>query len=300
MSLITAGRLGATLATLTVLLGCAADPSQAVTAADGVTPPKASSSQFRSLEKTFDARLGVYALDTGTGRSVSFQADQRFAYASTSKALQAGVLLRQRTDEQLAKVVHYDESDLLEYAPITSEHVDTGMSLRDLLDASLRYSDNTAANLLFEELGGPRRVDAALARIVGDHTTHMDRTEPDLNTAVPGDVRDTSTPRAMATDLRAFVLGKALNPGDQATLTDLMKRNTTGDDLIRAGVPDRWVVGDKTGSGSYGTRNDIAVVWPSHGAPIVIAVMSTRDTVDASYDNALIAQATKVVVDQLT
>ncbi|WP_246572345.1 class A beta-lactamase [Kineosporia corallincola] len=311
--IVSARRLAGAAATCTVLFGCAAGPSaqaEAVTATSATTATTApvdsttqplgasTSSSFRALEKTFDASLGVFAIDTGTGETVAFHADERFAYASTFKALQAGVLLQQLTDAQMDTVIHYDESDLLDYAPITETHVSEGMTLRELADASVRYSDNTAANLIFEELGGPAAVDGALERM-GDRTTHMDRTEPDLNEATPGDVRDTSTPRALATDLRKLVLGSALSNGDRAELTDLLKRNTTGDKLIRAGVPTDWAVGDKTGAGGYGTRNDIAVLWPPESAPIVLAVLSDRDEQDAAYDDALIAEATRVVIGQL-
>ncbi|GAB3271048.1 class A beta-lactamase [Kineosporia babensis] len=288
MKLVTAG-----LASVVLLLGCAASPTQAATV------PAVPDTQFRALEKSYDATLGIYAVDTGTGETVKYHADRRFAYASTIKALQAGVLFKQRTDRQLEKVVHYDESDLLAHAPITKEHVNTGMTLRALADASVRYSDNTAANLLFHELGGPKKVDQALERM-GDRTTQMNRIEPELNEATPGDRRDTSTPRALASDLRKLVLGDVLDHRDRAALTDLLKRNTTGDKLIRAGVPAGWEVGDKTGSGGYGTRNDIAVIWPPKSAPIVLAVLSNRDEEDASYDDQLIADAAEVVIGQLT
>jgi len=307
------GRLCGALAAVVLLIGCtaAAKNTAALTPpATGPAAPLAATSaastadavssdrRFSMLEEEFDATVGVYALDTGSGRSVTFRADRRFPYASTFKALQAGVLLKQRSDHDLDKVIRYQETDLEEYSPITKDHVDTGLSLRQLADASVRYSDNTAANLLFRELGGPRAVDAALARI-GDRTTHMDRIEPELNSAVPGDIRDTSTPRALGTDLRKFVLGKTLNDRDKAVLTDLLRRNTTGDRLIRAGVPTGWVVGDKTGAGSYATRNDIAVLWPPKAAPIVVAILSTRDVQDAPYDDALIARTAEVVVDAL-
>jgi beta-lactamase class A len=136
-------------------------------------------------------------------------------------------------------------------------------------------------------------------RKLGDRTTNLNRNEPTLNEATPGDVRDTSTPHALAKDLRAYLLGCALRPTQRAVLTDWMQRNTTGDKLIRAGVPTGWKVGDKTGSGGYGTRNDIAVVWPPDRAPIVLTIMSSRPTADATYDDALLAAATKVVVQQL-
>ncbi|MCE0536222.1 class A beta-lactamase [Kineosporia rhizophila] len=304
MKLSVPGRLGATVACAALLLGCAAQNASATQNASAALGPSVTqtpsspAAELRALEERYDATLGVYALDTGTGRTVRFRADRRFAYASTFKALQAGVLFQRRTDRQLERLVRYDESDLLEYAPITRQNLATGMTLRELADASVRYSDNTAANLLFKELGGPAEVDAALERI-GDRTTQMNRIEPDLNEATPGDRRDTSTPRALATDLRKFVLGDVLDDQDKAALTDLLKRNTTGDKVIRAGVPEGWVVGDKTGSGGYGTRNDIAVIWPPRSAPIVLAVLSTRGEPDASTDDQLIADATEVIVDQL-
>lgn len=130
--------------------------------------------------------------------------------------------------------------------------------------------------------------------------THVDRIEPELNTAVPGDVRDTSTPRALARDLHAYVLGRALPAEKRAILTDWLVRNTTGDETIRAGVPAGWTVGDKTGSGAaYGARNDIAVLWPPRRAPIVLSVLTSRPRPEDPSDNALLAAATRVAVSAL-
>ncbi len=262
-----------------------------------ITPAAAAQpASFGSLEKQYDARLGVFALDTGTGRTVDYRADERFAFASTSKVLLAATLLRQGHD--LDKLIRYTKEDLVTYSPITEKHVDTGMTLREICDAALRYSDNTAANLLFRELGGPAAVQSEVRKL-GDQTTNLNRNEPTLNEATPGDVRDTSTPHALAKDLRAYLLGCALRPNQREVLTDWMQRNTTGDKLIRAGVPTDWKVGDKTGSGGYGTRNDIAVIWPPDRAPIVLTIMSSRSTPDATYNDALLAAATKLVVQQL-
>jgi beta-lactamase class A len=255
-------------------------------------------SEFARLEEQFDARLGVYALDTGTGEFMEYRADERFAYCSTFKVLAFGAVLQQTPVEGLDRVITYTEEDLVNYAPITEQHVDTGMSLLDIGEAALSYSDNTAANLLLEELGGPPALDEALEEI-GDDVINVVRTEPGLSEAVPGDDRDTSTPRAMATSLEAFTLGDALPEDKRQIIIDMMIGNTTGDDLIRAGVPDNWEVGDKTGSGGYGTRNDIAVLWPPEGDPIVLAVMSSRDQAGAESDDALIAEAAEVVVQTL-
>jgi beta-lactamase class A len=259
-------------------------------------PPGRVDPAFSRLEARFHAHLGVYVLDTGTGRSVSFQAGRRFAYCSTFKALATGILLRQGAP--LNRVIHYRAADLVDYSPITSRHVATGMTLSAVMRAALEYSDNTAANLLLAQLGGPHRLQQDL-RGIGDRTTNSDRTEPSVNSAVPGDPRDTSTARALGTDLDRFVLGRLLSPGRRALLTSWLRRNTTGGPYIRAGVPAGWTVGDKTGNGDWGTRNDIAVAWPPHGAPVVISVLSSRGSATAASDDALIADATRAALADL-
>ncbi|GAA4528847.1 class A beta-lactamase [Amycolatopsis samaneae] len=257
---------------------------------------------FAQLERTFDARLGVYAVDTGTGREVGYHAEDRFAYASTHKVFSAGALLQKTPVEGLDRRVSYGQGDLVPNSPITKKNLGTAptatITLRAAMDASLRYSDNTADNLVFREIGGPAGMAAAL-RGVGDTVSHPDRIEPDLNEATPGDIRDTTTPRAFANSLRAFALGDALPADRRAVLTDTMRANTTGDALIRAGVPAGWQVADKTGGANYGTRNDIAVIWPPQRAPIVLVVLSDKKAKDAKYDDKLIAQATTAALGAL-
>ncbi|PRY02423.1 class A beta-lactamase [Allonocardiopsis opalescens] len=299
----------AALLALVPLAGCAGGGEPAASAPASAAPsasppaaqpidPAAFEPQFQQLESEYDALLGVYAVDTGTERTISYNADQRFAYASTFKALAVGAVLQQNTIEELEEVITYTSDDLVNHTPITEQHVDTGMTLRELCDAAIRYSDNTAANMLFEELGGPSGLDAALEGI-GDDVTHVDRIEPHLSDYEPGDIRDTSTPQAMATSLRAYTLGEVLPPDERAILVDMLRGNTTGDELIRAGVPADWEVGDKTGSGSYGTRNDIAILWPPDREPIVVAIMTSNDDPDAEYDNALIADAATVIAQTM-
>lgn len=254
--------------------------------------------KFAQLEKKFDARLGVYAIDTGTNKTITYRPDERFAYASTYKALAAGAVLQQYSMAQLDEVIHYSKNDLVSYSPITEQHIDTGMSLKEICEAAIRYSDNTAGNLLFHKLGGPSGFEESL-RQIGDHVTIANRFETELNEAIPGDLRDTSTPRALATSLKAFTLSDLLPAKKRVILTDWMKGNTTGDKLIRAGAPKGWEVGDKSGAGSYGTRNDIAIVWPPNREPIIIAILSSRDTKDATYNDELIARAAKLVFKAL-
>jgi beta-lactamase class A len=272
------------------------------TGASASSPAAAAQTQadrtFTQLETRFRAQLGVYALDTGSGRTVAFNPGERFAFCSTSKALSTGVLLKRDTDAQLDQVINYTASDLVEYSPVTSQHVRTGMTLRAIMTAALEYSDNTAANLLLNQLGGPRQLQNAL-RGLGDTTTNADRTEPTLNNATPGDTRDTSTAQALGTDLRDFLLGNVLPQSRRQLLTNWMLANTTGGQYIRAGVPHGWKVADKTGNGDWGTRNDIAIAWPPSGAPVVIAVLSHRGSANATSDDALLADATKMAVTAL-
>lgn len=253
---------------------------------------------FSQLEKKFDARVGVYAIDTGTNQTISYRPNERFAFASTYKALAAGVLLQQNSTEKLNEVITYTKEDLVDYSPVTEKHVDTGMTLGEIAEAAVRNSDNTAGNILFNKIGGPKGYEKAL-RQMGDRVTMSDRFETELNEAIPGDIRDTSTAKAIATNLKAFTVGNALPDHKRNILTEWMKGNATGDKLIRAGVPTDWIVGDKSGAGSYGTRNDIAIVWPPNRAPIIIAILSSKDEKEATYDNQLIEEAAEVIVKAL-
>nr|WP_085523753.1 class A beta-lactamase [Tuberibacillus sp. Marseille-P3662] len=254
--------------------------------------------KFDQIENEFNARLSVYAIDTGSNQTIEYRPDERFAFASTYKALAAAIVLQQNTMEELKEVITYTKDDLVPYSPITKKHVDTGMALLKLAEAAVRSSDNTAGNLLLKALGGPDGFEQAL-RQIGDNVTQADRYEPNLNEFTPGDTRDTSTPKVLATDLQAFAVGDLLSNDDRERFTNWLQGNATGDTLIRAGAPKGWEVGDKSGAGNYGTRNDIAVVWPPNREPIVISIMSRHDTEDAKYDDTLIAQAAKVALNAL-
>nr|WP_258544770.1 class A beta-lactamase [Micromonospora provocatoris] len=292
-----------------LVTGCTKDRPEAApttgapaTATPSATPeatpdaePVPAPPELAALERRSGARIGVYAVDTGTGRTLAHRADERFAYASTCKALAAGAMLAATSDADRDRVVRYRRADLVAHSPVAERHVETGMTLRDAAEAAVQYSDNTAGNLLFDALGGPAGFARAL-REVGDQVTRPVRTEPELNAATPGDERDTSTPRALAGSLRAYALGETLRPADRDLLLGWMRASTTGSGLVRAGVPAGWPVADKSGTGGYGTRNDIAVVWPPDGAPIVLAVMTSRDSRDAKPDDALVAQAARATV----
>jgi len=277
----------------------APEPPAASPASPTPTPtPITVDPAFTALETQYGARLGVIAIDTGTGASVEWRADDRFAYASTHKALSAAALLDEVGVAGLTEAIAISADDLVTYSPVTELHVGSTLTLGELAAAAAQQSDNTAANLIMERLGGPASFDALL-EAQGDAVTEVARLEPEMTEATPGDTRDTTTPRAFADDLRTYALGEVLTPNERETLVGWMTGSTTGNTLIRAGVPAGWTVADKSGAARYGTRNDIAVIWPPDGAPIVMAVMSSRDAEDAVRNDQLIADAARTAVDLL-
>jgi beta-lactamase class A len=265
----------------------------------GTGAERAPAAGLRRLERRFDARLGVFAVDTGTGEELVHRADERFAFCSTFKGLAAAAVLERTPLSSLDAVVRYTERDLMASSWITRDHVETGMTLRQVCDAAVRFSDGTAGNLLLREIGGPAGLTRYL-RSLGDDVTRSDRREPHVAELVPGDPRDTTHPRAIAADYRKVVLGDALPPDRRAFLRDLLERNTTGDARIRAGLPRTWTVADRTGTGTYGAVNDVAIAWPPRGGPLVIAVLSRRRTERADRDEALIAETASLVAAALT
>ena len=255
---------------------------------------------FSLLEQHLGGRLGVAALDTAGGARLGHRAGEPFPMCSTFKLLAVGAVLS-RIDqgrERLDRFVAYGEADLLDYAPVTGAQVKAGgLSLDALCQAAIELSDNTAANLILREIGGPAAV-TAFARSLGDSVTRLDRNEPSLNAAIPGDPRDTTTPIAMLADLRALSLGGVLTPGSRERLNGWLRGCQTGKARLRAGFPAGWRVGDKTGTGVNGTANDIAVAW-APGGPILIACYLTGavSASDAARD-AVHAEVARIVVER--
>jgi len=255
--------------------------------------------RLAALEARSGGRLGVAVLDTGTGRRLVHRAGERFPMCSTFKVLLAGAVL-QRVDLAEARLdtrLPYGKADLLAYAPVTTAHVAEGaLTVGDLCAAAVEVSDNTAANLLLRDIGGPAAV-TAFACALGDPATRLDRTEPALNEARPGDPRDTTTPAAMVGSLRALLLGPALRPGSRARLEGWLAACTTGRTRLRAGLPPGWAVGDKTGSGQRGTANDVAILRPPHRAPILVAAYLTGSTASDAGRDAVLAEVGRIVAE---
>jgi beta-lactamase class A len=257
--------------------------------------------RIAAIEARIGDRIGVAALDTGNGKHFDYRADERFPMCSTFKFLAAAAVLK-RVDEKkerLDRFVAYGPADILEYAPVTKEHLkDGGMILGALCEAEIEQSDNTAGNLLLDAIAGPAGL-TKFARGLGDQTTRLDRREPDLNSAIPGDDRDTTTPASMLADMTRLLTGNVLSPSSRCQLEDWLQGNKTGEAMIRAGVPTNWIIGDKTGRGANGATNDIAIMRPPGRAPILLAIYSVGSTATANDRAAAIAEVAKIVAESM-
>ncbi len=254
-----------------------------VTAAVGAPArPAGQDESFRRIEAASGGRLGVFMLDTGSGRTLAYRADERFPMCSTFKFLAAAFVV-QRADsglDDLARAVAIPPTaELVPYSPVTGPNAGRTMAMAQLCEAAVAVSDNTAANLMLASFGGPAGL-TGFARALGDRVTRLDRNEPLLNEGTPGDERDTTTPAAMAGLMRKLLVDRTLEAASRERLQAWLVGNTTGDRQIRAGLPPGWRVGDKTGSGGNGTSNDIAIVWPpaTDAAPLLVTAYLTGAT----------------------
>ena len=264
-------------------------------------PPNAlaqAHSALKSIERTTGGHLGVAARDAGHAFRIAYNADRPFPLCSTFKFLAVTMMLKRIDDkaDTLDRKVAYGAGDLLDYAPIARRHVGEGaMAVSELCAAAIEYSDNTAANLLLREMGGPPAL-TLFARSLDDAVTSLDRNEPALNDAQFGDARDTTSPEAMLGDMERILLGDELKPQSRMQLEGWLAGNTTGAQRLRAGLPRDWQVGDKTGSGKT-TSNDIAIIRPPGRKPILAAVYLTGTKVDAAGRDKAIADVGRVIAE---
>lgn len=257
---------------------------------------------IENLEKELEATVGFTAYDLKSGERWEYNADKRFAMASTFKVLACAALLKKvELNKELAALeVIVERKDLVSYSPVLDKLDDrTPITLHQLCDATLVHSDNTAANLILEVLGGPQAV-TELARSLGDTVTRLDRWETELNESKPGDPCDTTSPRAMLNDLEQLLLGEVLTPKDRAQLRNWMQRTQTAKSLFRAVLPNTWEIADRTGAGGYGTRNYVAVIWPPEREPFIVTVFMTNTQASFAERNAAIRALGEVIREQIS
>jgi beta-lactamase class A len=253
--------------------------------------------RLADLEARNGGRLGVAALDVASGKRIGHRVDERFPMCSTFKALAAAFVLARvdRGEERLDRRVVFAKSDLVPYSPVTEKHVGPGgISMAEICEAAVTLSDNTAGNLMLASFGGPAGL-TAYFRSIGDEVSRLDRTEPTLNEAIPGDPRDTTSPAAALETLRRLVLGDALSEASRAQLATWLVDCKTGAKRLRAGLPQAWRVGDKTGSGERGSTNDIAVIWPPDRGPIVVVAYYTGSQAAEEARSTVLAEVGRIV-----
>lgn len=284
---------------LAVLAGCSAKPTPAKTASAEPLPMIAE--RLDALERRYGAFVGVYALGLDTGRSVTNRADDPFAMCSTFKVYAASRVLQkaQLGELELTDAVRIEPGDIVANSPVTQTRVGQSMTLAELCQAALQHSDNSAGNWLLRVISGPPAV-TEFARSIGDDRTRLDRWETALNSAVPGDSRDTSTPRALGAGYQRLLTGDILAPAQRDQLEEWMLGNQTSS--MRAGLPPRWTSADKTGGGDYGSTNDVGVVYGPDGRRAVLAILLRSQANDPSAADLrpLVAEVATLVLPYLS
>ncbi|MCP4177293.1 MAG: class A beta-lactamase [bacterium] len=254
--------------------------------------------EIANIETNFGGKIGFAAINTANDTTLEYNGNSRFPICSTHKLIVVAAILEKSMSDPnlLAKVIHFTKKDLVTYSPITKKHLTEGMTISDLCKAAIEISDNTATNLLINEAGGLSAINK-FAHSIGIKSFRLDRYEPSLNSASPSDLRDTSTPNDMTMGLQNLIFGNVLAVTQRNMLQDWLKGNTTGNGRIRSGVPKSWIVGDKTGTGGYGTTNDIGVIYPKKCPPIILGIYYTQSKKNARPNNKVIELVTKAILN---
>lgn len=282
-----------------VALGLAAGAPPA-----GAEPSSRALSRLAELEATHDLTIGVWARNLRTGAELAHRADTRFPMCSVFKTLAVAAVLSgdlvSPDPRVLRRPVHIPPANVIDYSPFVEECAARGVvpTVEQLCEATLQLSDNTAANELMALTGGPASV-TRLARRLGDDTTRLDRWEPELNSAEPDRVTDTTSPRAIGRSFTTLLTGRGLRPRERERLTGWMLGNQTSAARLRAALPAGWTLADKTGGGDYAVNNDVGVAWAPDGTPLALSVLVRSDDPGAVRDDRVVAEAGRVCVEEL-
>ena len=250
----------------------------------------------KEIETETGGRLGVALVDRRGALLLGFNRDDRFAMCSTFKAPMAAAVLMGADAGKFGidGQIPFGKDDILDYAPVVKQNRKRGrMSMGELAQAAVEVSDNSAANLLLPMLGGPEGL-TAFMRAHGDTMTRLDRNEPTLNENAEGDERDTTTPAAMAS-LMARLLFTDMKAENADQLRAWLNASSTGDNRIKAGLPEGWTSGSKTGT-CGNAYNDVALVKSPAGEEYLLAIYLDRPTVDQKKSEAAIAEAARAAL----
>lgn len=281
-------------------LAACSRPSAPADPVDPNPPVPPTDERLEALERKHNVLIGLSAVDVPSGRWLAHRAKDRFSMCSTFKAYAAADVLRrsERGELTLTDTVPVEQTDIIAHSPVAETRVGMTMTLAEMCQAVLQQSDNGAANLLLRVLGGPPAI-TAFARSIGDEESRLDRWETELNSAVPGDLRDTTTPLAIGIGFRNLLTGDVLSPAGRRQLDDRMRANQTSS--MRAGLPQGWTSADKTGSGDYGSTNDVGIAYGPSGQQLLLSIMvrSADDNPDAQNQRPLIGELAAFAVAEL-
>lgn len=258
--------------------------------------------KLAKLEASSGGRIGLYVIDTANDKYLEHRADERFPMGCTSKVIGVAAVLHKSMSDSalLSQKINYTKDDLRAWSPVTEKYLLSGMTVEELCDASIRYSDNTAMNLLVKKIGGLEQMNL-FAHSIGNTTFRQDHDWPkEAYSGGKNNLKDSATPKDMANSLQKLIFTDVLEKSKKEMLLSWLKANTTGAFRIRAGVPKGWMVADKTGSGAYGTTNDLGIIWPPHCAPIIMAIYYTNDDKNAVKKEDLVASVTRLLIDELS
>lgn len=259
----------------------------------------ATTQDLKKVDDKYDANVGVYALNTATDEEITFNEDKRFAYASTFKAVSSAMLLEKTPHNELNKKVHVSKDDIVPYSPVLEKFINKDITIKKLIEATMLYSDNTANNMIIEEVGGYKEVNKKL-KSLEDKTTKPSRMEPELNNYDPKSNRDTSTPQAFGITLNKIINDGRLSKENKTFLIDLMIHNKSGDTLIKKGAPKNFKVADKSGQAiTYASRNDVAFVYPKgESKPIVLVIFTNKEGKTDKPNDKVVSETAKVVLEK--
>ena len=256
---------------------------------------------MEALEMAHNGKVAVFAINLQNGKEAAYRADERMAYCSTFKVLLAAEVMKGKSLAEMDEVIRYTDDDLVRFSPITEKNTSNGMTVRELCEAALRVSDNTAANLLLKEIGGPDALRQRL-REAGDEVSLPEMDEPMLNVVHSGEVHDTSTARQMVMNYRKYLLTDDILPCEKRNIVlEYMKGNAATAKLRAAVVPANCIVADKSGSGPYGIRNDVGIIYDNEDdkAPVIVGIFTSHEDIDSPADNALVAEAARLAYENV-